>query len=390
MEAISRRKFLKKCMALAAAGCVAGPLLTCCTSSGRSSASKAVRVGNGPLRLSFRPVEHEMRHTFTIAGGISRDVCPSMLVEIEYDGVVGYGEGGLPPYMIGQTVETASRFLSKVDLSRFSDPFQVEDILAWVDSLDPGMTCAKSAVDIALHDLIGKLLGVPCYRLFGYTAERTPYTSYTIGIDTEEVIREKTLEAAPYRILKVKLGVDEATDKMLVRTIRSISDKPMVVDANQGWPDKHYALEMIHWLAEQGIQMVEQPLPKHNLDDMAWVTERSPLPTYADESCQRLADVARLHGVFNGINIKLIKCTGLHEARKMIAAAEALGMRLMIGCTTESSCALSAAAQIAPRMDFADLDGNLLIANDDFDGMKIIDGKITLNERPGIGAVPLG
>lgn len=340
------------------------------------------------MRMSFHPVELTMRHTFTIAG-FSRDVCPSMHVEIEYDGFTGYGEGGLPPYMIGQTVDTASEFLSKVDLGRFSDPFQVEDILDYVDGIAPGMSCAKSAVDIALHDLIGKLLGIPCHRLFGYNAEKAPTTSYTIGIDTEEMIRQKTREAEPYSILKVKLGVDEATDKMLVSTIRSMTDKPIVVDANQGWTDKNYALEMIHWLKEQGVRMVEQPMPKHILDDMAWVTERSPLPTFADESCQRLPDVARLHGVFNGINIKLIKCTGLHEARKMIAAAEALGMKLMIGCTTESSCALSAAAQIAPRMDFADLDGNLLIANDMFDGMKIVDGKIVLNDRPGIGVVPL-
>lgn len=384
MKTITRRDFLKKTLAVAAAGAVSGSLLPACVPSDRRRSS----LGSGRMSMRFHPVELEMRHTFTIAG-FSRDVCPSMHVEIEYDGVTGYGEGGLPPYMISQTVETATAFLNRVDLGQFSDPFQVEDILSYVDSIEPGMSCVKSAVDIALHDLIGKLLGIPCHRLFGYNAEKTPMTSYTIGIDTEDMIRQKTREAEPYRILKVKLGVDEATDKMLVSTIRSMTDKPIVVDANQGWKDKHYALEMIHWLKEQDVRMVEQPMPKHILDDMAWVTENSPLPTYADESCQRLSDVARLHGVFNGINIKLIKCTGLHEARKMIAAAEALGMKLMIGCTTESSCALSAAAQIAPRMDFADLDGNLLIANDVFDGMKIVDGKITLNDLPGIGVKPL-
>lgn len=373
---------------MVAAASIPAPLLSACRSSEGGKEAPRARRSAARMQLRFRPVELEMRHTFTIAG-FSRDVCPSMLVEIEYDGVVGYGEGGLPPYMTGQTAERAGQFLSKVDLGRFPDPFMVEEILGWVDAIEPGMTCAKSAVDIALHDLIGKLLGLPCHRLFGYNAAQAPDTSYTIGIDTEEMIRRKTLEAEPYKILKVKLGVDERTDKMLVGTIRSMTDKPMVVDANQGWGDKHYALEMIHWLAERGIRMVEQPLPKHELESMAWVTERSPLPVYADESCQRLEDVARLHGVVNGINIKLIKCTGLHEARKMIAAAEALGMKAMIGCTTESSCALSAAAQLAPRMDFADLDGNLLIANDGFDGMKIVDGKITLNDRPGIGAVPI-
>ena len=385
MKNITRRNFLKNTLATTATGIVFGPLLQACIPTEHRRIHTAAH--SNCMRMRFHAIDLEMRHTFTIAG-FSRDVCPSMHVEIEYDGMTGYGEGGLPPYMIGQTVETASAFLSRINLSRFHDPFQVEDILAYVDNLEPGMSCAKSAVDIALHDLIGKLLDIPCHRLFGYNAEKAPMTSYKIGIDSEEMIRQKTREAAPYRILKVKLGVNEETDKMLVSTIRSMTDKPIVVDANQGWRDKHYALDMIYWLKEHDVRMVEQPMPKHILDDMAWVTEHSPLPTYADESCQRLPDVARLHGVFHGINIKLIKCTGLHEARKMIAAAEALGMKLMIGCTTESSCALSAAAQIAPRMDFADLDGNLLIVNDMFDGMKIVDGKITLNDKPGIGAKP--
>ncbi|MDR0871236.1 MAG: dipeptide epimerase [Planctomycetaceae bacterium] len=329
-----------------------------------------------------------MRHTFTISG-FSRDVTPSILVSITYDGVTGYGEGGLPPYMIGQTHETVQKFLSKVDMSQFSDPFRLDDILTYVDRIEEGFTCAKSAIDIALHDLIGKLLGVPIWQWFGYTASKSPNTSYTIGIDTEEVVRQKTKEAAPYNLVKVKLGIDEVTDKKLIETVRSVTGKPLLVDANQGWKTKESALDMIHWLSECGVLMIEQPMPKTVFDDMAWITERSPLPTFADESCQRLRDVPRLHGVFNGINIKLIKCSGLYEARKMIAAAEALGMKTMVGCTTETSCAVSAAAQLSPQMDFADLDGNLLIANDRFDGMKIVDGKITLNDRPGIGVVPL-
>ena len=208
-------------------------------------------------------------------------------------------------------------------------------------------------------------------------------------MDTKEVIIQKTLEAEPYKILKVKLGSTEENDKMIVSTIREVTDKPIVVDANQGWKDKHYALEMIHWLHERGIQMIEQPMPKNVYDDMAWVTENSPLPTYGDESCQRLSDVTRLHGVFDGINMKLIKCTGLREANKMIVTARALGMNVMIGCTTETSCACSAAAQISPMVDFADIDGNLLISNDPFTGMKVVDGKITLTDLPGLGVTKL-
>ncbi len=383
MKKISRRSFLKTNLTAAVAAAAAGPLFTACSNA--ANVNRKTSLGSGKLKMSFRGVDLQLRHTFTISG-FSRDITPNIQVRLEYDGVVGYGEGGLPPYMTGQNVQTASEFLSKINLDQFSNPFLVEDILRYVDGVAPGMTCAKSAFDIALHDLIGKLVGQPCHRLFGYNPEKTPNTCYTIGIDKEEVVRQKTLEAAPYKILKVKLGVDEKTDKMLVNTVRSVSDKPMVVDANQGWKDKHLALDMICWLKEQGIMMVEQPMPKTVFDDMAWVTAHSPLPTFADESCQRLVDVPKLHGVFTGINLKLIKCSGLHEARQMIATAEALGMKVMIGCTTESSCAISAAAQIAPRMEYADLDGPLLITNDMFDGIKFVDGKITLNDRPGIGA----
>lgn len=383
MNKISRKDFLKKSVTAVAIGTVAGPLAACSNFSVNTK-----KGGDKKLKLTFRPVTLEMKHTFTISG-FSRNTQSSILAEISYDGYTGYGEGGLPPYMTGQTAETAQAFMSKVNLEQFSSPFELDDILTYVDGIEEGFSCPKSAIDIALHDLIGKILGVPIWQYFGYTASETPDTSFTIGIDTEEIVHQKTLEAAPYNIIKVKLGIDEQTDKQLVNIIRSVSDKPMVVDANQGWKDKHFALDMIHWLAEQGIQMVEQPMPKGIFDEMAWVTENSPLPTYADESCQRLVDVPKLHGVFDGINIKLIKCTGLYEARKMISTAEALGMKLMIGCTTESSCAVSAAAQIAPKMNFADLDGNLLIARDIFDGMKIVDGKITLNDRPGIGITPL-
>lgn len=383
MNKISRKDFLKISATTALFGSVLGSVTSCNNFSVNNKNNSSKK-----LKIKFRLVTLEMKHTFTISG-FSRNSQHSILVEISYDEYTGYGEGGLPPYMTGQTAKTVQAFMSKVNLEQFSNPFELDDILTYVDGIEEGFSIPKSAIDIALHDLIGKILGVPLWKYFGYTASKAPNTSFTIGIDSEEIIRQKTLEAEPYSIIKVKLGVDEQTDKHLVNVIRSVSNKPMVVDANQGWKDKHFALDMIHWLTEQGIQMVEQPMPKDVIDEMAWVTENSPIPTYADESCQRLTDVPKLHGVFNGINIKLIKCTGLYEARKMISVAESLKMKLMIGCTTESSCAISAAAQITPKMDFADLDGNLLISKDIFDGMKIVDGKITLNNRPGIGVIPL-
>lgn len=384
MHDFSRRGFLKTSAAIAALGAMPSIATSCLRPSGTPHPA----AKGGKLQMRFYHRENELAHTFTISG-FSRDVTQIILVEISYEGVTGYGEAALPPYMAGQTVETATAFLNKVDLSRFDDPFMTDDILEYVDAIEPGMSCAKCGVDIALHDLIGKLCGLPLWRMWGYNPDKTPCTSFTIGMDSREMIIQKTLEAEPYKILKVKLGSTEENDKMIISTIREVSDKPIVIDANQGWKDKYYALDMIHWLAERGVKMIEQPMPKNVYDDMAWITEQSPLPTYGDESCQRLADVAKLHGVFDGINIKLIKCTGLREARKMIETARGLGMNVMIGCTTETSCATSAAAQIAPKVDFADIDGNLLISNDCFDGMKIVDGKITLNDRPGIGVIKL-
>lgn len=385
MPTFNRRDFLKTSAALAALSAVPALGTACNSASKRAFAP----IGKGgKITMKFRPYENELAHTFTISG-YSRDVTKTIQIELSYEGVTGYGEAALPPYMIGQNLETATAFLNKVDLSRFDDPFMTDDILDYVDSIEEGMSCPKCGIDIALHDLIGRLSGLPLWRMWGYNPANTPCTSFTIGMDTKEMIIQKTLEAAPYKILKAKLGSTEENDKMIISTIREVTDKPIVIDANQGWKDKYYALDMINWLYEKGVKMIEQPMPKNVYDDMAWVTENSPLPTYGDESCQRLSDVTKLHGVFGGINIKLIKCTGLREANKMITTARALGMNVMIGCTTETSCACSAAAQISPKVDFADIDGNLLITNDCFTGMKIVDGKITLNDLPGIGVTKL-
>ncbi|MBR5177096.1 MAG: dipeptide epimerase [Bacteroidales bacterium] len=343
--------------------------------------------GLAKMKLSFEPYELQLRHTFTVAS-YSRNTTPDVQVKIEYDGFTGYGEASMPPYL-GQTVESVSSFLRKVDLERFKDPFQVDDILTYVDGLSEGDTAAKAAVDIALHDLVGKLLGQPWYRIWGLDPAKAPDTTFTIGIDTPDVVREKTKECADkFNILKVKVGLDN--DKEMIETIREITDLPIAVDANQGWKDKKQALEMIHWLAEHGVVMVEQPMPKEALDDNAWITENSPLPVFADEAIQRLKDIPSIKGAYSGINIKLMKCTGMREAWKMANYARAEGMRVMIGCMTETSCAVSAAAQLSPVVDFADLDGNLLISNDLFEGMIVEKGKITLPDRPGIGIKPLG
>jgi len=373
----TRRNFLKT-SALVTAGSLITP------ASIFSQSNKSARLGGSKtMQLTFKPYEAKLVHPFTVSG-YTRTTTPIVLTEITYDGVTGYGEAAMPPYL-GETIASVTAFLEKVNLKQFNNPFELDDILTYVDSITINNTAAKASVDIALHDLVGKLIGRPWHQIWGYTASKAPVTTFTIGIDTEEMVKQKTRETEQFKVIKVKLGVDEVSDKMIINAVRSVTDKPLRVDANQGWKDKHYALKMIEWLAAKNVEFVEQPLPKHNLDDMAWLTERSPLPTIADESCQRLEDIPRLKGVFDGINIKLMKCTGMREANKMISMAESFGMKLMIGCMTETSCAISAAAQLAPKMNFADLDGNILIANDCFSGMKLVDGKITLNNEPGIG-----
>lgn len=375
---MDRRKFLK--------GSALG-LIALSTPISLSAAGEATRkVGkSGRLNLSFKPNELKLRHAFNLARS-SRTTTPDVLVQLEYDGIIGYGEASMPPYL-GESIESVSTFLSKLDLSQFSDPFRIEEILDYVDHVAPDNRAAKASVDIALHDLLGKIMGQPWYKIWGLTPEKTPYTSFTIGIDTAEVVRQKVDEAAPYKVLKVKMGLDN--DKELVEIIRSKTDRPICVDANQGWTSKEEALEMCHWLKERNCLFVEQPFDKSMIDETAWLRERSPLPIIADEFLQRLPDVMRAYQVYDGINIKLMKSTGMHEAYKMAVLAKGLGMKLMIGCMTETSCAISAAAQLAPMVDWADLDGNLLISNDSFDGVKVVDGKIQLVDKPGIGVTPL-
>ena len=375
---MDRRDFIRKAAAGSAAVAVGGSAVlegcaggkTGSTSAGTSGIDKTdgnqgrknVNGLSSSLRMSFEPYELQLRHVFTVSS-YSRKTTPGVQVRIDYQGITGYGEASMPPYL-GQSVETVTAFLRKVDLTRFSDPFCLEDILAYVDSLSPGDSAAKAAVDIALHDLVGKLLGAPWYRIWGLDPSRAPDTTFT------------------------KVGLDN--DKEMIRTIREITDLPIAVDANQGWKDRSMALDEIYWLKENGIVMVEQPMPKERIDDNAWITERSPLPIFADEAIQRLADIPSVKGAYHGINIKLMKCTGMREAWKMLNYARAEGMKVMIGCMTETSCAVSAAAQLSPAVDFADLDGNLLISNDLFDGMKVKAGRIVLPDRPGIGILPIG
>lgn len=373
----SRKKFIYGSLA-AAAGLAAVPGLT------GSALGRSMPMG-GKLKLSYEPYNLSLKHVFTLAGS-SRKTTPVMLTRIDYDGITGYGEASMPPYL-GESQESAGQFLDQVKLEQFKDPFLMEDILDYVDSIASGNRAAKASVDIALHDLVGKLINQPWYRIWGLNPDKTPVTTFTIGIDTPEVVRQKTREAAEFRMLKVKLGREN--DKEMIETIRSVTDVPLAVDVNQGWKDKEQALDMIHWLKDHGIVLIEQPMSKEDPDGNAWLTERSPLPVFGDESVQGLSDLFKARGVYHGINIKLMKCSGMREAFAMAQTARSAGMKVMIGCMTETSCAVSAAAQLSPLAEFADLDGNLLIANDRFSGMQIKKGKVTLSDLPGVGVIPL-
>ena len=348
--------------------------------------AEPVIVGPRRMKLKFYPYELQLQHTFTVSS-YSRTTTPGVQVEIDYQGFTGYGEASMPPYL-GQSVDSVTSYLQKVNLHQFADPFCLDDIEEYLDSLSPGDSAAKAAVDIALHDLVGKMLGAPWYKIWGYDPAKAPSTTFTIGIDTPEVVREKTLECAgKFNILKVKVGLD--TDKEMIETIRTVTDLPLAVDANQGWTDRFKALDMIYWLRDHGVVMVEQPMPVGRIEDQVWLNERSPLPLFGDESIQGVDDVRRAVGVFDGINIKLMKCGGLRNAHKMVELARALGLKVMLGCMTETSCAVSAAAQLSPAVDFADLDGNLLITNDLFTGVTVVNGKLTLPPTPGIGITKL-
>ena len=340
---------------------------------------------SGRMTLKFTPFELKLRHAFNLAK-YSRTSTPGVQVKIEYEGYTGYGEASMPPYL-GESIESVTKFLSKVDLSPFNDPFKMEEILAYVDALEPENRAAKASVDIALHDLVGKLIGQPWYKIWGLSIDKIPQSSFTIGIDTPEVVKQKIKEADDYKVIKIKLGLDN--DKEMIDIIRQCTDRPICVDANRGWKTKEQAMEVIEYLADKNCLFIEQPMMEDKLDDTAWIRERSPIPIIADEVFHRLPDIVKLKDYYDGINIKLMKSTGMSEAYKMVTLARAFGMKIMCGCMTETSCAIAAAAQLSPLIDWTDLHGNVLIADDIFSGVKVIDGRVTPSDAPGIGVTPI-
>lgn len=364
---ISRRKLLGSSILAGAAW----PRLV--TAGQRAAAGTSFAVHRKRLMLT---------HTWTLSRN-SSDFKDNVFVRVERDGVVGWGEAA-PNVRYGQTADQTIADLEKVrSLVEAGDWFQYVDLRTQWERALPGQVCAHAALDIAILDWVGGKLKTPLYRLLGLDAGKAPVTTFSIGIDTPEVIKQKVKEASEFPVLKIKVGRDN--DAEILAAVREATDKPLRVDANEGWKTKEQALDKIHWLQGLGVELIEQPLPAAMIEETAWLRDRVEIPIVADEAVKTASDIPRLAGAYDGINIKLMKSGGIQEAIRMIHVARAMGMKIMLGCMIESSVAISAAAHLSPMVDWADLDGNLLISNDPFTGVGVERGKLILNDRPGLG-----
>lgn len=332
--------------------------------------------------IAYKPFTLLKKHRFRIAGG-ARNSTPIVLIKITYDDFDGYGEASMPP-IYGESIASTIQFLESINMSKFHDPFNLEEILNYIDLLAPGNSAIKAAIDIALHDLLGKIIQLPLHSYFGLPAKDL-ITSKTIGIDNATTIFKRVKEADSFKILKIKLGGN--TDEEIIASVRKGTQKSLFVDANQAWTDKNLALEKIYWLKEQNVQLIEQPMPKNAYKDMEWLAGESPLPIVGDEGIQRLSDLKTASNYYHGINIKLMKSTGLREAYKMAIVARSMGLKVMLGCMSETSCAIAAASHLGVLADWVDLDGNLSVTNDPFQGHNVSNGMIQLNNVPGIGLI---
>ena len=338
------------------------------------------------MKLAHEIVALRTRHPFVIARGGAAAHRVVQVTLTDADGATGWGEAA-PNRYYGETPETVvaalARYATVLDAA---DAWSIEAIEAELPTVLRGNASARAAISAALHDLAGKRLGVPLHRLWGLDPARAPRSSFTIGIvDDEGELRRRVAEAASYPVLKIKLG--STRDEWIVRTVRDAApDTVLRVDANAGWTVKR-AVRMCDFLEDFGVEFVEQPVAAHDLDGLRFVRDRSTLPIVADESCLVATDVARLAGRVDGVNLKLAKCGGLREAHRVVAAARAHELRVMVGCMVETSLGITAAAHLAPLLDWADLDGAALLAHDPMDGATIEGGVIRLPERAGLGVV---
>lgn len=345
-------------------------------------AGAAPAAAAAPARLEFKSRQLRLKHTWTtvMSSSATRD---TFHVEYTRDGVTGRGEGA----PIARYNESAAQAMKRLEKERAwleaADPWRFTKLMQQLFARVEANYAAKAALDIALLDWVTQRLGIPLYRFFGLDPADTPVTTFSIGIDTAGVIQQKVREASDYPVLKIKVGLDN--DEEIIAAVRSVTNKPLRVDANEGFKTKEQAVAKILWLEKQGIEFMEQPMPAANLEDMNWIRKRVHVPIIADEACLHPEDIPRLAPYFDGVNIKIDKCGGLLEGWRMIQMARALGLKTMLGCMISSSCAITAAAHLSPLVDYADLDGHLLIANDPFEGVEVNKGKLVLPERAGLG-----
>ena len=336
------------------------------------------------MRLRHDVITIHTKHPFVIARGGSSEYRVVRVTVIDEDGAEGWGEAA-PNRFYGESVASVVEALARfAPLLEMADPWALENAESGMNAALGRNGSAKSAVSAALHDLAGKRLGVPLYRLWGLDPKSAPRSSFTIAIAaSRDELERRVAEAAEYPVLKVKLGTDR--DAEIIAAVRKAApDKTLRVDANAAWTPKH-AVHMIDLLVDARVEILEQPVPAHDLDGLRYVRDRSPLPVIADESCVTASDIPRLIGAVDGINIKLSKCGGLREALRMIATARAHNLRVMAGCMVETSLGISAAAHLSPLLDYADLDGAALLRDDPYDGASIQNGIIRIPDGPGLG-----
>lgn len=336
------------------------------------------------MRLHLRDLHLPLRHPFTTAHG-TLTTQHNLLIELHLDGLIGYGESpssrAWPQFNAATSRAALEHARPLIEATPFTTP---EALWTTLQPLLADHPFALCALDEAAHDLWGKRHGEPVWKLWGLPPSPLPFTDYTIGLDTEERMIAKLHEFADWPIYKIKLGT--ADDLAIVRTLRQHTTATFRIDANTAWTEQQ-TLDLAPQLKDLGVEFIEQPLARDNCSGMARLHGRCALPIIADESCQTEADVERCAGHFSGINIKLCKAGGLTPARRMIRRARELGLSVMVGCMAESSVGISAIAQLLPLLDFADIDGALLLAEDIADGVLIEKGQVTLLHRPGTGAM---
>jgi L-alanine-DL-glutamate epimerase-like enolase superfamily enzyme len=339
-------------------------------------------AGASPV-LERRRVDLTLRRVWRIARGASV-AKTNVLVRLAGGGPAGIGEAA-PGARYGESPDTVLRALDRIEPLLDGPPEAIDATLDRIEAALPGDPAARAAVDIALHDRLGRARGAPLHRLFGADPGRMPPTSLSIGIDTPAAMAERAREAAAsgFRVLKVKVSGDDARD--IIAAVRAATERPLMVDANEAWTDPERAAATLRWMEGRGVLLVEQPLPAADREGARALKRRAAIPLFADEAALAASDLDGLREAYDGVNVKVQKAGGLRAARRMIARARALGLGVMIGCMIETSIGITAAAHLAPLADHVDLDGNLLLAEDPFRGAVVRDGRLVLPETPGLG-----